>query len=171
MAAPLPERAYVALGLVALLGAGSLLAALSRRRRTDAPARRGVFILTLWAALTAASFLWYNLSFVQFQGRYLFPALPPLMTGLAYGLTTLVRRRNLVWGLIGLTVAGLLALGAWRGDMPYFALSLCVAARVGLVALGRLPARLHWLAPALAALGLNALAVYSLITILPQLAP
>lgn len=171
MAAPLPERAYVALGLVALLGAGSLLAALSRWRRTAARARRGVFILTLWAVLTAASFLWYNLSFVQFQGRYLFPALPPLMIGLAYGLTTLARRRNLVWSVIGLTMAGLLAFGAWRGDMPYLALSLCVAARVGLLALGRLPARLQWVAPALAAVGLNALALYSLVVILPQLAP
>ncbi|MEN6478579.1 MAG: hypothetical protein ABFD20_02950, partial [Anaerolineales bacterium] len=42
--------------------------------------------------LTLASFLWYNLQFVQFQGRYLFPALAPLSIGLAYGLIAALQR-------------------------------------------------------------------------------
>lgn len=171
MAAPLPPRAYVALALLVLLGAAGLFAALSGRRRMAAATSRSIFTLAAWALLTTASFLWYNLSFVQFQGRYLFPALPPLMIGLAYGLATLTRRRNWVWGVLGLAVASLLGYGAWRSNVPFFALSLVVAARVGMLALSRLPARLRWLAPALGALGLNGLALYSLITILPQLAP
>jgi 4-amino-4-deoxy-L-arabinose transferase-like glycosyltransferase len=37
-------------------------------------------------ALTALMFLYYNTQFVQFQGRYLFPALIPVALGLAWGL-------------------------------------------------------------------------------------
>ncbi len=46
-------------------------------------------LLTLSALLTFSAFVWYNLTFVQHQGRYLFPALIPLATAAALGLETL----------------------------------------------------------------------------------
>ena len=60
-------------------------------------------------ALTLGSYLWYNLQFVQHQGRYLFPALIPLSLLFAFGLTELLRRpvAQLISALLLLTVIGL----------------------------------------------------------------
>ena len=41
-------------------------------------------IVVLWFVLTAGGYLYYNLTFVQHQGRYLFPALIPI--GLAFAI-------------------------------------------------------------------------------------
>ncbi|MEN6478221.1 MAG: glycosyltransferase family 39 protein [Anaerolineales bacterium] len=178
MAAPLPERAYLALGLLVLIGAVGLLTAalwrpgwLRRKRRLSAQARRGVALLVCWALLTLASFLWYNLQFVQFQGRYLFPALAPLSIGLAYGLIAAVQRPWPALVAVGAVGGALLTVGLLRGDLPLFSLALCVAAACGLLAARRLPARWRWLAPYGAGLGLSALAAYSLWTIIPTLTP
>jgi 4-amino-4-deoxy-L-arabinose transferase-like glycosyltransferase len=43
-----------------------------------------VLLVTIWAGWTALQYLGYNLTFVQHQGRYLFPALIPI--GLVFGL-------------------------------------------------------------------------------------
>jgi len=41
-------------------------------------------LLSLWLALTVGGYVYYNLTFVQHQGRYLFPALIPI--GLAFAI-------------------------------------------------------------------------------------
>lgn len=73
-------------------------------------------VLVVNVALTLAMYLYYNGTFVQFQGRYLFTALIPLMLGLAYGLLGLgraVRWPSLAWAApVGL--AALSAYLAWR---------------------------------------------------------
>ncbi len=68
--------------------------------------RDGLWTLFVMAAITTVLYLAYNVEFVQHQGRYLFPALTPLATGMAFGLlgwsTFLTRRwpgnaRLVVW--------------------------------------------------------------------------
>jgi hypothetical protein len=61
--------------------------------------------------MTTFSFFWYNLTFVQHQGRYLFPALIPIGAAAALGLSTLVTvlpRRLRTWPVVTL-FAGLAA--------------------------------------------------------------
>jgi hypothetical protein len=51
--------------------------------------------LTLLAALglmSVLAFMWYNLQFVQYQGRYLYPALIPLAIAFAIGWQSAVSR-------------------------------------------------------------------------------
>ncbi len=88
MALPMPAEVYRALwGLTLIVGAGVLGAAWEARwPRTLTSTQRGaalLFAVTFGAAL--AQFLYYNLEFVQFQGRYLYPALIPLAIGWALG--------------------------------------------------------------------------------------
>ncbi len=94
MALPLPARVYQLLLLVcAVLGAGFITWLLQQRRcaRERSLATWSLALLALSAALTLSAFAWYNLTFVQHQGRYLFPALIPLGTFAALGLDTWAR--------------------------------------------------------------------------------
>lgn len=56
--------------------------------------RMALGLLALSALLTLLSYLWYNLKFVQHQGRYLFPALIPLGLAFALGLREILARAN-----------------------------------------------------------------------------
>lgn len=54
-------------------------------------------ILLAWLALfTLLAYVWYNLQFVQHQGRYLFPALIPISTAFALGWGFLFSRRDAI---------------------------------------------------------------------------
>lgn len=111
MAVPLPQHLYVVLGLLSTLLTAGFLVWLSRRRRLDVSGSRyrdPLFLLALSAALTFLAFGWYNLTFVQHQGRYLYPALIPLATGAALGLDTwakLVAAHARAWALIAFFAA------------------------------------------------------------------
>ncbi len=88
MAVVLPARIY---GLLAafsvVLVVGFLWWLLDPRRPPlTIHQRAGLLLLLVSASFTALAFLWYNLTFVQHQGRYLFPALVPLATAGAIGL-------------------------------------------------------------------------------------
>lgn len=86
MGVPMPPRYYMALwGFVALVLTGGGLA-LWAKPRVDADQRRGLAVLVAVTVLAVAAFGYYNLSFVQHQGRYLFPALIPLGVGVMGGL-------------------------------------------------------------------------------------
>jgi len=94
MALPLPTAAYrFLLFLSCLLSIGFAVWVIQRRRSSP----NGLYIagpaglLALSALLTFLAFLWYNLTFVQHQGRYLYPALVPLSTAAALGLRTLTK--------------------------------------------------------------------------------
>ncbi|MCA9939185.1 MAG: hypothetical protein KC418_11105, partial [Anaerolineales bacterium] len=88
--------------------------------------------LLLWGIflLSAALFLGYNVTFVQPQGRYLFPALIPIATAVAVGaaawLTPLRRRwpptAFLLPALLALGLCGLDLLALFRFILPQLAL-------------------------------------------------
>ncbi len=111
MAVPLPPRLYQVLLLLSIALGSGFVAWLIREgssRSTPAVVRRSMGVLALSAALTLSAFAWYNLTFVQHQGRYLFPALIPLATAGALGLDTLagiVPRHLRPWAL-GVFFAG-----------------------------------------------------------------
>jgi len=83
-------RVYLLLTLLTLLILVGLAWQLRRRRRDDLHLtgfqKRGLWLLLLHLALVAATYLWYNLDFVQHQGRYFFPALLPIGILAAAGL-------------------------------------------------------------------------------------
>ncbi len=100
-----------------------------RRRQTasirvDPPNPRSIsfFVVLLLLAGVAASYVWYNLGFVQHQGRYLFPALFSFGLLVALGWREALRPRNsliiagllLVWSamLVGTSTTGV-ALDKW----------------------------------------------------------
>jgi 4-amino-4-deoxy-L-arabinose transferase-like glycosyltransferase len=93
MAVVLPARIYQALLLLsALSGIGFSWWLLDRRRPRLTPAQRaGLALFLATTFLTLLEYLGYNLTFVQHQGRYLFPALIPIGTAVALGLDTLAR--------------------------------------------------------------------------------
>ncbi len=110
MAAPLPGRVVGLLAVVTLVAAvGLLLAFRDARRQTPGDGSLAtrhsslvtrhslhILVLGLTFLLTLALHVFYNLTFVQHQGRYLFPALIPIAVGftagLSYWLRPLVRR-------------------------------------------------------------------------------
>jgi 4-amino-4-deoxy-L-arabinose transferase-like glycosyltransferase len=57
---------------------------------------RQLTLLALLALLTLLAFIWYNLQFVQHQGRYLYPALIPIGAALALGWSFPFSRRKTV---------------------------------------------------------------------------
>jgi 4-amino-4-deoxy-L-arabinose transferase-like glycosyltransferase len=108
MAVPLPPRIYRILLLFSVLLTAGFVVWLIRQYRSR-PAGFPVFdsasLLALSALLTFAAFTWYNLTFVQHQGRYLFPALIPLAAAAALGLDSWARilpRRLRGWAIAGL---------------------------------------------------------------------
>ena len=82
----LPLRGWLLVLPLALSLAGATGLLLPRRR----PAGRGLRLLwrALWltVSLVALAYLYYNIEFVQLQGRYLYPALLPLALLMARGL-------------------------------------------------------------------------------------
>lgn len=147
-------------------------AAFVRRERVSGFTRwqwAAVGMLALWGLLTAASYLWYNLTFLQHQGRYLFRALLPIGLAVALGWRYALRRDSAL-PLAGLfLLAGLLLkLLGWIGNWPL----LMAAAMAGLLALRRvLPRRLDPLVQVAPYLALVVLAVVSLfLFVVPQLA-
>jgi 4-amino-4-deoxy-L-arabinose transferase-like glycosyltransferase len=86
MSTPLPDRDYLLLGglsIVALIGWVWWLAA-KRKSPKSTQQPYGGLLLSLLFVLTVGGYLYYNVTFVQHQGRYLFPALIPI--GLAFAI-------------------------------------------------------------------------------------
>ena len=69
-----------------------------------------------WAlmGLAVLAFIWYNLQFVQHQGRYLFPALIPVATAFALGWSFILsRRENIARWLWLVVLTGLFAFNTY----------------------------------------------------------
>jgi 4-amino-4-deoxy-L-arabinose transferase-like glycosyltransferase len=130
MAAPLPGWIVGALAVVTVIAAAGLLLAFADHRRQMTESGKGsvgrgqkplqVLVLGLTFLLTLALHVGYNLTFVQHQGRYLFPALIPIAVGftagLGYWLRPVVRRWPWAGYLLPLGIAALL------GGISLFAL-------------------------------------------------
>ncbi len=134
--------------------------------------RRGLALLGLQVALVMAAYLWYNLGFVQHQGRYLFPALLPLGIAFALGLDGLHTSGGSRWGALaglGATII-LLVHGLLLGDVNGPVLLLAATATAGLTLHSRWPVIPFrwWGAATLALLALTALqALFA--AVIPQL--
>lgn len=170
-------RVYLLLTILTILILAGLAWQLRRWRRGDLHLagfqKRGLWLLLLHLALMAAAYLWYNLDFVQHQGRYFFPALLPISIFVAAGLLGLFTPSGSRWGGVAALalVAYWLGLGLVSGDLNKWALLLTTGAAALLFG------RAFWLRRgdafwwALAAEGLMGLiALYALFgAILPQL--
>jgi 4-amino-4-deoxy-L-arabinose transferase-like glycosyltransferase len=133
----LPARIYRILALFSALLVAGFVASFVRRRRPchsiNSPVHRStnsqtsqLFLLALSALLTFLSYAWYNLTFVQHQGRYLFPALVPISAAVALGLDKLVSvlpNRMRAWAMaapfVGLAVLDVYCL--FRFVIPFLA--------------------------------------------------
>ena len=88
MGVPLPQRDYLLIGLFSLgLLTGVII--FIRGHLAELPIisvqRAGLWVLTAVALATIAGFIYYNVEFVQFQGRYLYPLLIPVSFVMALG--------------------------------------------------------------------------------------
>ena len=93
MAVPMDWRIYLALGIFAAVAVAGLvreLVAVSRQSKSWSRRSAPAVLLLLSTLLTFLSYLWYNTRFMQFQSRYLFPALVPVGLALALGWWTIV---------------------------------------------------------------------------------
>ncbi len=158
MGVVLEARWYLLFAWLTALGVLGLALHLGRQRqRSPLWSLQGILLL-LALGLTVGTYLGYNLSFVQHQGRYLFPALLPIAIGLVVGWFTWAERsaaRGLAiacaLGVVLLGIAGFLA-----GDLPLFPIGLFAGTGIAVGLSARFPA----LRPSLGlALGLGALAM------------
>jgi 4-amino-4-deoxy-L-arabinose transferase-like glycosyltransferase len=129
MGVPMPGWVYTVLLVFTLVSYAGLIPLIGQVRRggLTRAQRDGLILLAALYALGIAAFLYYNTAFVQFQGRYLFPAMAAF--GLAFaggwaGWAHLIMQRVdrawlrwtpavIMWGL-----AGLSALALWRFVIP-----------------------------------------------------
>ena len=116
MAVPMDNRTYFFLTILSVMALVGLVAyALTTFITTTSPRQQAA--LGLMAAvilLVALAYGWYNLTFVQFQGRYLFPATIPLGLFFSLGLNEIVKRQW-AWGLAGVLAVSLFWIGATSG--------------------------------------------------------
>lgn len=147
MGVVLDARIYQALfilaGLTVYAAVWHLIKAL--RAGLDARQRDALVVLGTAGVITVTLFFIYNLTFVQHQGRYLFPALPLLALAAATGWQQLLEFRfavvtTLILALIILVVAGA---GFITGDMPLWILAMLATALIGLPLLAAVPERWH----------------------------
>jgi 4-amino-4-deoxy-L-arabinose transferase-like glycosyltransferase len=146
MAVPMPDSTYLMLGaLSALALAGWGWGLIERCRMQDtgskmqAARRSGPHgsLLALLVVLTFGGFIYYNLTFVQHQGRYLFPALIPLGLGFTLGIDQWLGKIKAA--LIKLTARSRRDLTPWLNEAQWLALVLVfvLLARLCVVALQR----------------------------------
>ena len=99
MGVPMHEQVYWMLAIGSAVAAlGLALGGWARpRQRGQARAWPWLAILGVWGVLSLAGLVWYNLKFVQPQGRYLFAAMPVWAAMLVEGPRQIQRRVPIVW--------------------------------------------------------------------------
>jgi len=153
------QRIYLILALLcAVVGLGLVLLATNYTNSTNlfSQKRMALGLLALSALFTLLSYLWYNLTFVQHQGRYLFPALVPLGLAFALGLREILARDN-AKAVALLFLAGVLILaakGLVTGDFNKLSIVLLGGAAVAFGIKAFLPEKYDNLVFALPYLGL-----------------
>ena len=144
---------------------------------SQATSRSGAALLVVSALLTLLAYVYYNVTFLQHQGRYLFTALIPIAIFLAAGWERALtpRTATIVAGVLLAGAAALAAWGVWlapppAAGIPKWPLLLTAAAAVGLVVAGRLAGQWRRWAYAAAYALLPAASFYALFgAIIPQL--
>jgi len=144
----LDSRIYLALlilSAVAGLGFVLWLVRAEEQSRLEPFQRTALGLLALSAVLTVLSYLWYNVQFVQHQGRYLFPALVPLALAFALGLEMALRREQ-AWLMVVFSGVAILigGFGLAVGGVDKWALALIGAAGLIFVLRALVPARIQW---------------------------
>ena len=120
------ERIYLVLFLLCgVVGLGLvlfILKAVARPGSLSPDQRWALGLLALSALLTLGSYVWYNLTFVQHQGRYLFPAIVPLGLFFALGFRELIAEEHegLLFVLLFLGLFALDLICLFRFIVPYF---------------------------------------------------
>jgi 4-amino-4-deoxy-L-arabinose transferase-like glycosyltransferase len=103
------KRIYLALALLCGVAALGLLLFIWRSWRGGLDPYRcwALFLLAAMVALVLGADLWYNLKFVQTQGRYLFPAIVPIGLFFVLGLREVLSREheNFLFALVFLGLA------------------------------------------------------------------
>jgi hypothetical protein len=132
-----------------------------------------VLLLAIWGGWTVLQYLGYNLTFVQHQGRYLFPALIPI--GLAFGLGLGELLRPVVSRVIGavfiLAAVVLGVAGAASGALGAWPMAIVACAGMALLLWSWLPRRVAaplQVAPYLALIVLDAVCLFGYVV--PHLA-
>jgi 4-amino-4-deoxy-L-arabinose transferase-like glycosyltransferase len=122
MALPMPANVYrlfLLFTLAVLAGVGVFLRRHNWHHQVNRQQRDMLIVLGVVIGLVFAEYILYNMEFVQFQGRYLYPALIPLAFGVAVGLSGWMSLAEnqfpaLAWlpvtAMIGLAVFALYAL-------------------------------------------------------------
>ena len=168
----LDQRVYGAFALLSFLAGGGLLIGAYHKLRSPEARRelpwRGLTLLALWLAATVAGYLWWNIRFVQHQGRYLFPALLPIALGASAGLSAAFRYPRTLYAGLGAAVLVTLGWGLARGDLPGMALAGIIAS-AGYLWIGQRLER-HWPGIVVTPTFL-ALAPLALILLVTQIAP
>jgi 4-amino-4-deoxy-L-arabinose transferase-like glycosyltransferase len=180
MAVPMDGRTYLALGLLSALAAAGLMLSAKDLLPSNSSLRVGRIVASplggtagdkagwlagLWVVFTLLFiYLYYNLSFVQFQGRYLFPALAPIGLFATLGLREILSRR---WAWLGAGLCGIAAVwiglgGALSGGLDKWGLLIAGGGTIALAARRWLPARFDDWVLGVPFVGLAALSVYSL---------
>jgi hypothetical protein len=134
----------------------------------DQQARKGstrqLVLLVVWLGWTLLQYLVYNLTFVQHQGRYLFPALIPIGLAFTMGWRAVLRPRPSRWlaVLLAIVAAALALWGLVTGSWHTWPLLLVAAGAAGLFVIQWLPRRLDNLLFGLPFVGLALLDLVSL---------
>ncbi|HIC87843.1 MAG TPA: hypothetical protein EYP04_00320 [Anaerolineae bacterium] len=171
------ERIYLVLALACIavgIGTGVVLWRMAQRWPLSlTPEQRTALGLLVVSGLgTLAGYLGYNVSFVQHQGRYLFPALVPLSLLWAAGLmqalqSTVSRKLALLFLLLG---GVWLLLGLKAGDVDKWCLVVALGYALAFGVSSLVPRRFELFLLALPYLALYALDIYALFAfVVPQL--
>ena len=150
MAVPMDGRTYYLLTLLVFVaGIGAIAFIVSRWKRPVAAStdqielpqnltrsqKQSLLLMAAVILLMALGYGWYNITFVQFQGRYLFPSLIPMGIFFSLGLSEALSPRR-AWWLAGALLAALgwVAIGSWSsGGLDKWAILLLGAFLVAAV--------------------------------------
>ncbi len=160
------QRIYQGLAIFSVLTVcGALWRLAEAQQRGLEPRQRDALILLGSAALiTLVMFLGYNVTFVQHQGRYLFPMLPLLALGAALGWQRLLEPRLAVISAMVLAVVTISVglFGLVSGDIQKWLIAMLGVTVIGLPVLAFVPDRLRRVVGAGSLLGAVALDLWCL---------
>lgn len=130
MGVPMTDRIYaVLLGFTVLVVVGAVIGVVRFRRWFTPPQHHALLLMTWLASLALAAHGYYNLKFIQPQGRYLYPGLIPIAAMVAAGLVSWVTllaapQRSIVrWAvpLVMVVFAGFAVYALFRIILPALA--------------------------------------------------